>query len=186
MRSLQILKIGLAALAAGLLSGCLVSEEPVLDAATGKGRPFAQGQYTACDSETAEDCTLFAITRLDDGSYSLTAEDEDPAIFRFRRIARDAYAVQSAEDDGYAYYYGAGDSSGFSLTMMLCQDLPETLRAKLIAKNDLSTQDQDFEVCTVETMKGLVAAAKAYHRGQTTGEENATIFLTPVAGEAGE
>ena len=69
---------------------------------------------------------------------------------------------------------------------MLCQDLPEGLRARLIDKGDLSTEDEDFETCTVNTVKGLVEAARAYRRGDTTGDKNAKIVLKPVTQPAGE
>ena len=182
MRSLPIMKAAFAALAASLLAGCLVSDEPVLDASNGSASPLAEGAYRACeDNDEAGDCTNFAVTRRADGAYALKAQDEEePAVLRFRRIAAKAYAVQSAEDDGYAYYYGAGDSGAFALTMMSCKDLPEKLRARLLEKGDLATDDSDFEVCTVNTLKGLVEAAKAYHRGKTTGDDDALIALKPA------
>lgn len=180
-------KFTLAAFAACLFGGCLVSEEPVLDAKSGAASPLPDGVYAACNTEDdAGDCTVFAVSRGEDGAYTLKAEDEEPATLRFRRIARKAYAVQSAEDDGYAYYYGAGDGNEFSLLLMECPDLPEKFRARLIAKGDLSTGDEDFETCRVNTLKGLVEAAKAYRRGKTTGDETAKIVLKPVTEQAGD
>jgi hypothetical protein len=187
MRSLSILKTGLAAMAAGLLAGCLVSEEPVLDARSGGAKPLADGPYAVCETGDSENgCTVFEVSRRDDGTYAFKAEGEDPAVFRFRRIARKAYAAQSAEEGGYAYYYGAGDSEEFSLTMMLCDELPDDLRAHLIDKGDLSTDDEDFESCTVNTVKGLVEAAKAYRSGATTGDKEAKIVLRPAPDETGD
>lgn len=191
MRSLFILKSGLkftlAAFAASLLSGCLISEEPVLDAKSGAASPFPDGAYAACNEANGEeDCTVFAVTRGGDGAYTLKAEGEDPATLRFRRIASKSYAVQSAEDDGYAYYYGAGDANAFSLILMECPDLPAKLRARLIANGDLSTGDENFETCRVMTLEGLVEAAKAYRRGDTTGDKTARIVLKPVTEQAGE
>ncbi|PQA87927.1 hypothetical protein [Hyphococcus luteus] len=193
MRSLPILKAAIAGLAASFLAGCLVSEEPVLDAGNGRAAPLDEGVYAACENaedenaEDAQDCTVFTVTLSDDGAYALAAEDEDePAQLRFRRVARKAYAVQSAEDDGYAYYYGAGDSDRFELTLMMCDALPEKLRARLVQKGDLSSDDEDFEVCTVKTLSGLVAAAQAYRRGKTTGDDDAKLVLTPVTNEAEE
>lgn len=191
MRSLSILnsspKVALAAFAASLLAGCLVSEDPVLDAKSGAASPLPDGDYAACNETNGdEDCTVFAVSRGQDDAYTLQAGDEEPATLRFRRIARKAYAVQSAEDDGFAYYYGAGDSEEFSLILMECPDLPEKLRARLIAKGDLSTGDEDFETCRVNTVKGLVEAAKAYRRGDATGDETARIVLKPVPQQAGD
>lgn len=187
MRSLSVFKTGPAAIAAGLLAGCLVSEEPVLDARSGDAKPLADGRYAVCEAGDSENgCTLFEVSRGGDGTYAFTAEGEDPAILRFRRIALKAYAAQSAEEGGYAYYYGAGDSKEFSLTMMLCDELPETLRARLIGKGDLSTDDEDFESCTVNTVKGLVEAAKAYRSGKTTGDKEAKIVLRPAAEPTGD
>jgi hypothetical protein len=98
---------------------------------------------------------------------------------RFRRVARNAYAVQSAEGDSFAYYFGSGDSRRFQLTQMNCQHLPSALRTRLIAKNDLATEHEDFEVCTVNTLKGLVEAARAYHRGVPETEEDVFMVMTP-------
>ncbi len=178
MRSLPTLKAAIAGAAASLLAGCLVSDEPVLDGRTGKAAPLKDGIYAACeDDERGDECDVFQATRREDGAYLFDLEDEPTAVLRFRRIARKAYAVQSAEGDGYAYYYGQGDSDSFALTLMLCDALPEKLRTRLIDKGDLSSEEENFEVCTVETLKGLAAAAKAYHRGQTTGDKDVTLVF---------
>ena len=149
--------------------------------------PLRQGGYKVCqpaDDEGVAECSLFAVSRGADGAYTLAMEGEDPALMRFRKVAPKAYAVQSKEsDDSYAYYFGAGDSGRFLLTMMNCKDLPPALRAKLIADGDLATDDEDFEVCAVNTIKGLTAAARAYHRGETTGDDPGVITLIPAAAE---
>ncbi len=180
MRSLKLFGAALATL---MLGGCLVSETPILDAINGKATPFADGAYQICDgtedAETAE-CNVFSVARDDTGAYAFTMEGEDPAEMRFRRVARNAYAVQSKEDDSYAYYFGSGDSRRFELTLMNCQHLPSAMRARLITNNDLATEHEDFEFCTVNTLKGLTAAAKAYHRGVSEGEEGLLMVMTPA------
>jgi hypothetical protein len=187
MRSLTFLKYVLGGAAMLSLAGCLVSETPVLDAKSGKAKPLKDGDYRVCqlkDDTGESECSVFAISRGPDGVYTLAMEGEEPALMRFRRVAAKAFAVQSKEgDDSYAYYFGAGDSKRFLLTMMNCQDIPPALRAKLIDDGDLSTEDEDFEVCAVNTIKGLAEAAKAYHRGETTGDDPGVVTLTPVATE---
>lgn len=185
MRSLTFLKCALAGVLSLALAGCLVSEAPVLDGKTGKAKPLKDGDYRVCQpkDDTGEpDCSVFAISRGADGVYTLAMEGEAPALMRFRRIASKAYAVQSKEgDDSYAYYFGAGDSERFLLTMMVCQDLPPALRTALIASGDLAAEGDDFEVCAVNTLKGLEAAARAYQRGETVGDDPAVVTLTPAA-----
>jgi hypothetical protein len=166
-----------------LLTGCLVSETPILDANNGKAKPLADGTYQICDgTEDAEsaECNTFNVARDDTGAYAFIMEGEDPAAMRFRRVARNAYAVQSAEGDSFAYYFGSGDSQRFQLTQMNCQHLPDGLRARLIARKDLATEHEDFEVCTVNTLRGLTEAAKAYHRGVSESEDDVFMVMTPA------
>ena len=183
MRSLAMSRVSLAAVAAAFLSGCLVSEEPVLDASNGRATPLPPGSYVMCQPDDGEDdCAPFEIMHDATGLYLFTPVDEPSAEMRFRRIGRKGYAVQSQEDDGYAYYYGRGDAREFRLTMMMCSALPEALRARLISRGDLEAEEGDAEVCTVKTRRGLTDAARAYHRGDAIsddGEELAIVF-TPA------
>ncbi|WP_425410799.1 hypothetical protein [Hyphococcus sp.] len=172
------------AIAAGLtliLVGCLVSETAILDVKTGKARPLKDGGYIACpaDSETgADDCQKLTVQYMQDRSYHFLAEDEAPSILRFRRIGRRGYVVQSREDDQeYAYYYGAGDASRMTLTMMICQELPQDLRRGLIDRGDLSVDGEDHDICTVKSVRGLVDAAKAYHQGRVQSDEPISMEL---------
>ncbi len=180
MRSLQISSAAIAAL---MLGGCLVSETPILDAKSGKAKPFKDGSYQICDGTeepNSAECNVFSVTRDASGAYSFAMEGEDPAAMRFRRIGRNAYAVQSAEESSFSYYFGEGDSKRFVLTMMNCKHLPAKVRDGLIAKQDISTEDDDFEVCTVNTLKGLTASAKAYLRGVDAGEDALFMVMTPA------
>ncbi len=184
MRSLKHTCLALLFVSAAALSGCLVSDQPILDALNGKASPLNEGLYQVCTGSREDDsseCNVFSVTRDTSGSYTLAMENEAPAMMRFRRVARKAYAVQSAEDDSYTYYFGAGDSQRFLMTLMNCPDLPSALRARLIAKGDLSTEHDDFESCTVNTLKGLTASAKAYARGETIGDDPAVMVMTPAA-----
>ncbi|GJL90389.1 hypothetical protein [Hyphococcus sp.] len=177
------LKLSSAAFATMTLGGCLVSETPILDATNGKAKPFEDGLYQICDGaegDESADCNVFSVKRDETGAYAFIMEGEDPAAMRFRRVARNAYAVQSAEDDSFAYYFGAGDSQSFQLTLMNCKHLPSALRARLISRNDLSTEHEDFEFCTVNTLKGLTAAAKAYHRDIPDSEDELFMVMTPA------
>lgn len=183
MRSLTMLRTTIIAGAAVFLSGCLVSEEPVLDAATGRATPMPPGAYVMCQAEGEDDdCSPFEVTQDASGLYLFKPAEESPAEMRFRRIGRKGYAVQSKEDDGYAYYYGRGDAREFRLTMMMCSDLPEGLRARLIDRGHLEAEEGDADVCTVKTLRGLTDSARAYHRGDSVsddGEELAIVF-TPA------
>ena len=190
MRALSILKAAFASLGAAALSSCLVSEDPVLDDRTGKATPLAAGDYTMCpvsDDADADDCERTRLTISDNKVNIFTPvdddgeiDDDDQAMMRMRRIGRKGYAVQSEEDGDYLYYYGAGDSEAFRLTMMMCEELPEGLRERLIERGDLEAEDDDFETCIVKTRRGLTDAALAYHRGQVESEEPIMLSLTPA------
>lgn len=171
------------------LSGCLVSEDPLLDASNGNATPVKPGAYVMCPVGTGDDdadCEQFSITHDDTGLYRLDKEDEESTDMRIRRIGRRGFAVQLLEDsdDAYLYYYGAGNTQRFRLTMMLCADLPEEMRAQLIEGGDLTTDDEDFETCTVNTLKGVTASAKAYHRGEIDSDEEIALEFTPAAPSA--
>ncbi len=179
-------KICVAIVGALLLAGCLVSEDPVLTASNGSATPIDPGAYVMCqvgeDSDDG-DCAAFIIEHDESGLYSFIKEDEEPTQMRFRRIGHRGFAVQLSEDDGYMYYYGAGNSAQFKLVMMMCSDLPEKMRARLIIRGDLETEDDDFESCAVKSLKGLTSAARAYHRGEVVSEDDAVLEFTPASVE---
>ncbi len=187
MRALINLKTLTAGAVALALGGCLVSEVAVLDDASGRAKPLRDGVYVACpvahDSD-GSDCDTLTVAYQSDKSYHFLGEDEEPSVLRFRRVGRHGYAVQSQEDDDeFAYYYGAGDSRRMTLTMMICQDLPEDLRSRLISDGDLSSDSEDFETCSVNTVRGLVDAAKAYHRDQAPSDEPIVMEIKPAPQE---
>lgn len=179
----QSLLIGLCLI---ILSGCLVSSDPVLDARSGKAQPLSDGDYLGCTLEGGEeDCELFHIRNTDDGRSVFLKQqngeiiDSDQIEMRFRKISRHAYAAQSREDDTYMYYYAKRDDrQTFVMIIMLCPSLPEGLRDQMIKRGDLFTEDQAFETCTVKTKKGLVDAARAYHRGKVDLSEHLRLRFT--------
>lgn len=185
MRSLAV-KLSLIAGAAFALAGCLVSDEPILTAKTGKARPLAAGDYLMCpvsDDADADDCERFAVTVNAGGLYRFEPHDnaDDSATMRFRRIARKSYVVQANEGDGYMYYFGRGDGARFTLTMMLCSSLSERTRDRLIARGDLAAQDDNFQICDVKSLNALRAAARDYHRGRATNmDEDIVLEFTPA------
>jgi hypothetical protein len=189
MRSSGFIKIVLAGFGASLLGGCLLSETPILDAANGRATPIKPGAYIACplkDDADASDCDELIISHDASGLYRFEKADEKPSLFRFRKIAWRGYAVQTTEDgdDSYMYYYGRRIGKRFRLTMMMCAELPASLRDALIANGDLASEDDDFESCMVNTLEGLTKAAKAYHHGDAVSGvvdgETMVLELTPA------
>ncbi len=184
MRALILKSIVIAGAAA--LAGCLVAETPVLDENTGKATPISAGEYRMCsfDADDAEgDCERISIAIDKTGLYTLAKPDDvdDTAQLRFRRIGRRGYAVQAYEDDGAMYYYGRGGRKSISLTLMMCDDLSEKTRAKLIERGDLVSDDGDYGVCEVTSVAGLETAARDYHRGRATpSDEEVSVVITPV------
>lgn len=187
MRSLSV-RYGLIAGAALALAGCLVSAKPILTAKNGKATPLAPGVYVMCplsDEADADDCERLTVTVDAAGLYRFqhSVDDDDYVTMRFRRIARESYGVQADEDDGYMYYFGRGDSDRFMLTMMMCSSLSEKTRDRLIARGDLTAQDDEFQMCEVNTLDGLKAAARDYHRGRvSSSDEDFVLVFTPAPG----
>ncbi|GEM_PF-1402910 len=185
MRSSTLMKAGFAGALAALLGGCLISEDPVLNARNGNAKPLAPGDYQSCpvnDDDDEPDCQFMSVTRDRTGLYKfVSSEDQEVTEMRFRRVGRAGYAVQAnGADDGYAYYYGAGDTKKFRLVLMMCGDLPDAMRAKLIARGDLETDEDGYTTCAVKTVRGLTDPAKAYHRGQVRPADDAVIELRPA------
>ena len=156
-------------LAALALGGCLISEEPLLDANNGRGRPLVPGLFEACDySEDDEDadCKNVMVARDATGLYRLLpeADPEDEALLvRFKRIARGAWLAQfrGEDDDDYFYFVGVAGESKFVLTMIQCEDLPAELRDKYVARGEMEVED-DYSVCMAKTLRAAKAAAKVY------------------------
>ena len=188
MRSLSG-KLGVAIGAAFLLAGCLVSEDPVLDAKSGEATPLAAGDYAMCplsDEADDADCESVSISVDNAGLYTFTNanEPDEPAYLRMRRIARRGYAVQINEDDGYMYYYGRGDKKRFTLTMMMCASLSKKMRDRLLERGDLEADGDDKETCVVNTVRGLTAAARDYHFGRASGpNEDVVLEMKPATDE---
>ncbi|WDI33098.1 hypothetical protein PUV54_07800 [Hyphococcus flavus] len=171
-----------------MLAGCLVSEFPVLDASSGRAKPLKDGAYIACpvsEEASEDDCQTMTVVFQPDRSYHfISEEEEEPSVLRFRRVGNRGYAVQSKEEhDEFAYYYGAGNSNRMTLTWMMCKDLPENVRTKLLENGDLESDSDDYEACEVKTVRGLTDAARAYHRGQAESDEPITMELTPAPAE---
>ncbi len=185
MRSLHLMP-PIASIALLALGGCLVSETAILDERSGRARPLPDGIYLACPVDDAAgdgDCDRLSVRFQSDRSYRFESDD-GPSVLRFRRIARRAYAMQSREGENeFAYYYAAGGADRLSLTMMMCADLPDKLRGSLLEAGDLETDSDDFELCSVKAVRGLVRAAMAYHRGETAGVDAIKVELTPAPKE---
>lgn len=147
-------------------SGCLVSETPLLDAQTGRGAPLGDGRYDVCQYEEGDaDCTPMRISRDGSGLYTMVVEDDadDVTLARFRRIGRGAWLAQmSGEDDGgYFYLYGERRDEGFTLYLMMCEELPPALREKYVGRGEMEVEDDNF-ACNVKSRAAATAAAKAY------------------------
>lgn len=181
MRSLTINRT-MAAGAAFALSGCLVSEVPLLDENTGRATPINNGVYTICpvSDDAGDDCNTFAVDSDETGLYRFIKDDEpdDATLMRFRRVGRGGYLVQSDEsDENYAYYYGAGDSEFIRLQMMMCNELPERERQRLIDRGDMEVDDDNSDICILKSLRGARKAAKIYHRGKTVAPEDGDIIF---------
>lgn len=190
MRALPIIKNAVSALGAGMLAGCLVAEAEILTARNGGAKPLRVGDYEMCPIEegvVVDECQSISVTLREDKAYILNSAEEDGAIeMRFRRVGRKSYAAQQwgSGDGGYIFYFAHGDRRSMHFSMMMCAALPAELRKKLVAGGDLSLEDEEFGVCSVNSLKGLVRAAKAYRDGKVSGEEELAFVLSLQASNA--
>jgi hypothetical protein len=178
------------ALSAAALCGCLVSKEPLFDAATASATPLTPGSYELCpltEDKTGEmaTCDPLTVELGEDGLYLFSPSDEEgeePTEGRFRAIGKLAWAVQFKEkgDGGYQYFYARRKSGEFQLAMMSCSDLPRPLADRLIADGEMEKESDDL--CRVKSTKAVIKSADAYRRGKVAGAEYAA--LRPVEATA--
>ena len=163
------LKLGSAVAAGLLLSGCLVSEQPMFVAASGSAAPFEQGRYEACSvppEDDAGDCEILTVERRDDGAYGFQVDAEDRIIVRFHEYEPANYAVQFEDDDGegFQYYWARRDGDALLLAMIWCEDFPAAMRDGMLA-DGLIGREGDSSTCTALRPEAVIAAAKAYGDG---------------------
>ena len=149
------------------LPACLISETPLLDAKTGKATPFAAGDYVACQVEADEpepDCKETAITRDDTGQYRFSVEGEDePTFLRFRKVGQAGWLAQlggGEDDDAFFYFVARSTTDGFTLAMIVCEDIPKSIRKKYMARGEMEVDDS-ASVCTASSLGAVTASAKA-------------------------
>lgn len=179
MKSFSQLATAVAGLALG---GCLVSDEPLFDAATGSASPLASGRYEACseplgDSET--ECQFIAVTKRDDGAFEFLVEETDTIAVRFHAMGGADYAAQFADDDGdgFQYYWAQAAGETLALAMIWCEDLPTELRAAM-RRDGLIAYDDGDSTCTALKPEAVVKAAAAYRDGAA--KPDSVLRLTPA------
>ncbi len=163
------LKLGSAVAVGLLLAGCLVSDKPMFDAASGSASPFVSGRYEACTvppEADGEDCQILDIERRDDGAYGFQVDAEDRIVVRFHEFDPANYAVQFEDDDsdGFQYYWARRDGDALLLAMIWCEDFPAGMREAMLS-DGLISREGDSSTCTALKPEAVVAAAKAYRDG---------------------
>ncbi|MFQ5561948.1 MAG: hypothetical protein ACE5FO_00100 [Parvularculaceae bacterium] len=158
--------------AAFVLTGCLVSETPLLDASNGRARPIDPGDYQSCsysDGELDGECSNLRVSMDDTRLYRMVDDDKEVLLVRFRKFARSAYLAQTIgedeldDDEGYMYFLARPENGGLGMTMLLCPDLPENLKSDLVESGEMEIES-DGEVCVARTLNAALAGAKAYNR----------------------
>lgn len=172
----------LAILAATLaLAGCLVSDDPLFDAASGAAAPLAPGRYQACaePAEDEPDCQRIAVSLRDDGAYEFLAPDEDLIVARFHPMGGPDYVVQFADDDGegYRYFWAHAKAETMKLVMIWCEELPAALR-ETMKRDGLIAQEEASSTCKALRPEAAVMAAAAYRDGAAT--PDSFLMLSPA------
>jgi hypothetical protein len=158
-----------------LLAGCLVSDEPMFDAASASAAPLQPGRYEACSippDDEGDDCQFLSVGRRDDGAYDFQVEAEDKIVVRFHEIDASTYAAQFEDDDGdgYQYYWARRDGGALLLAMIWCEDFSPEMRETMIA-DGLIEQEGGSSTCTALKPDAVILAAKAYRDGLVKGDE---------------
>lgn len=161
------------------LSGCLISDAPLLDDAT--ATPIPSGSYDACDNanEDAPSCSPMTV-EINDGAYILTVDD-DVISAHFADLGDGQYAAQLIDaggDQEYMYYWASLEGGALSLSLIWCADLPTALVDGLVASGDLEA-DADRSTCKAKTQAAVIAAARSYASGET--KSDARVSIQPIA-----
>ena len=167
-----------------VLTGCIVSEEPLLDKRSGRSKPVKSGDYTSCpirDGEVDGDCTQMKVIFGRDRQYRLEPKDEEPNFVRFRRMGRGDYLAQvtGGEPDGYIYFLATRISDGMEWRLLDCGEIPEELRAKMIARAEL--EEQEYGVCVVKKLRVAMKIARAFRDDPTLGGSERVRFTRAKA-----
>lgn len=166
---------------AAALGGCLISEKPLLDESNGRATPIAPGLYDACqyDGNGGEpDCKQMQVSLGDDGQYGFLEEDEDETTFiRFRRISRMAWLAQLNGEDEDDYYYFLAETEGedFVMAMVVCEDIPEKTRSKLVARKEMEIVDKGA-TCVAKTLHAAIAATNAYRKSTSPDKRSHIVY----------
>ena len=169
MKTITIIRRALAVAALAALSGCLISEKPLLDTRNGRAAPLEPGLYRACEIEPGSDpdCKTMNVARDGSARYAFTlkeeGEDEEVTFARFRRIASGSWLAQlnGEEDEDYFYFLAENDGDDFVMAMVVCGDIPAATRKKLVASREMEVDD-DATVCTAKSLRAVMSATKAY------------------------
>lgn len=172
----------IAILAAALtLAGCLVSDDPLFDSASGSAAPLAPGRYQACAEPVEEepDCQLLGVSLRDDGAYEFLAQEEDIVVARFYAMGGPDYVVQFADDDGegYRYFWAQAKADTMKLVMIWCEELPASLRESM-KRDGLIAQEEGSTTCKALKPEAAVLAAAAYRDGAAT--PDSLLKLSPA------
>lgn len=171
------------------LSGCLVSEEPLLDARSGRATPIAPGLYEACEIDadrSSHDCETMEVMRDDSALYSFIlredGEEEETTRARFRRLGSGAWLAQlyGDEDEDYFYFLAEAVAGDFVMAMIVCEDIPAATRAKYVGRGEMEV-DESASACVVSSLRAAIAAAKAY-RSAIPMESRSRIVYRKLAG----
>lgn len=171
----------LAAALALALAGCLISKEPLLDAKNGRAMPLDPGVYDACqfdDGSAEPECHTMDIRRAEGGLYEFRSDDDDDLVYgRFRRIARGVWLAQLIGQDDEDYFYFLAETAGdsFAMAMIVCDDIPETVRAKYSARGEMKVDD-DASTCEVTTLRAATASALAYRKATDPETRSRTVY----------
>jgi len=162
------LRLSASAVLALALSGCLVSEAPLFDASNASARALADGAYEGCQVERGQppnDCKDFTVAANATGLYRIaTIEDgeEEAILVRFKKVGPGLYALQSWEsDDQPQYLLAAAIDGGVSISMIACEQLPDSYKSRYAARGQL---DVKGDTCVARTAGAVVAAAKAWSK----------------------
>lgn len=172
----------IAILAAALtLAGCLVSDEPLFDAASASAAPLASGRYQACAEPVEEepDCQPLGVSLRDDGAYEFQAPEDDVVVARFQAMGGPDYVVQFADDDGesYRYFWAQTKDDALTLVMIWCEELPAALRDAM-KRDGLIAQEEGSSTCKALKPEAAVMAAAAYRDGAA--KPDSLLKLSPA------
>ncbi|MEL6369743.1 MAG: hypothetical protein AAFY84_08385 [Pseudomonadota bacterium] len=148
------------AVAAIVLTGCFVSEQPILTEKNARALAFKAGPLLVCPYVKGEldgDCKPGLATNTPNRAMLLAIEKDQTYALRFQSIRRNMWIGQMSplnQEEGHIYLLARKSRTYLSLGVLACNETDPDLVARLVSEGSLKKADNEY-VCKIESEGAL-------------------------------